>query len=110
MIAVTFFEENGSVTRVRACGHGGVGEHGSDILCAAVSALVQTAYLAIKDMGCDVQYVRDTEVGLFEFSLGALTDAQRHDTNVVLRALRVGIDDIQSGYPRNIKTEVKSCL
>ena len=101
MISVKLFNRNGKVVKVSADGHSGYGEHGSDVVCAAVSAIVQTAYLAIKDAG------GDSERGLFEFTVG---DANRHDCDVILRAMAVGLHDMAEGFPQNIKLEESTCL
>lgn len=104
MITVTFFKENGSIVKVSAHGHSGLARHGEDILCAAASALIQTAYLAINDIVGNVEYKRNDEKGEFEFAI-PLSCAGRHDADVVLRALTIGLQDLHSGYPQNIKLE-----
>ncbi len=107
MIKVSFFETNGTVERVRAVGHSGYAESGSDVVCAAVSTLVQTAYLAIKELGCDASYVRDEKTGLFEFTVKA--DGQkRHDADVILHALGVGLRDLESGYGEYVGLETNN--
>ncbi len=109
MIEVKLFRNSvGHIVRVRASGHSGLSERGTDTLCAAVSALVQTAYLAIKDIGGNVAYSRDSESALFEFELGA--DEKRYDEDVILRAMSVGLKDLESGFPQNLKTEELKCL
>ncbi len=105
MTTVSFFIENEHIVKVRAKGHSGYAESGGDIVCAAVSALVQTAYLAIKDLGCEIAYVRDDDKALFEFDTRDIPDKARHDAQVILRALCVGTEDLRSGYPQFIKTE-----
>lgn len=107
MISVRLFKRNGSIVRVSAEGHSGYGEHGNDIVCAAVSAVVQTAYLAIKDAGGQTDYVRESESGLFEFTVGS---AKRHDCDVILRAMTVGLQDLAEGFPQNIELEESTCL
>ena len=102
MTRVSFLYENGAITRVRADGHSGY-DDGNDIVCAAVSTLVQTAYLALKDIGVKTEYIRDD--GRFEFSVECSKD-MRHDADVILRAMTVGLRDLHSGYPQNIKLEV----
>lgn len=104
MITVSFFtDKDGNVTRVRLSGHSGYAESGSDIVCAAVSTLVQTAYLAIEDLGTSTSYVRDESKPLFEFEIGS--GPKRHEADVILRALVVGLNDLRSGFPQYIKTE-----
>ncbi len=101
MITVTLSRSGGNITKVRAIGHSGLAERGNDILCAAASAIIQTAYLALKDVDEETEYVRDTKSGLFEFTVGN----KRPESNVILRAMIVGLHDLSSGYPQNIKLE-----
>lgn len=103
MITVKLFKENGCVVRVTASGHSGLARSGNDVLCAAVSTLVQTAYLAIDDIVGNVAYERDDDKAYFEFSVPMLGD--RHDVDVILRAMSVGLRDLSSGYPQNLKLE-----
>lgn len=105
MIKVKFVNQSGCVTKVSATGHSGLAESGNDILCAAVSALVQTAYLALKDIGANPYYKRDDKNGMFEFTLDAHC-AKRHDCDVIIRALYVGLSDLADGYANNLKLEV----
>lgn len=106
MIKVSFYETDGSISRVRAVGHSGYSERGSDIVCAAVSALIQTAYLAIKELGCDTDFTRDGDSGLFEFTVCAEGN-KRHDADVILSAVRVGIRDLERGYGKYLALETK---
>lgn len=101
MIEISFFVSDGKTVKVASEGHSGYAESGSDIVCAAVSTLVQTAFLAIKDIGCQTEYVRKDD-GYFAFTIG---DGNRHDAEVIVRALRVGLTDLEHGYPQYIKTE-----
>lgn len=43
----------GAVTGLDVTGHAGYAEHGRDIVCAAVSALAQTAVLGLERLGAD---------------------------------------------------------
>ncbi len=103
MITVTLFNRNGRITGVRAVGHSDLAESGNDILCAAVSTLVQTAYLAISDIVGEVKYTRDKKSAKFEFEVP--DGEHNHDADVILRAMRIGLQDLSSGYPQNLKLE-----
>jgi len=81
----------------------GKSERGNDILCAAVSTLVQTAYLAISDIAGEVKYTRDKKSAKFEFEVP--DGEHNHDADVILRAMRIGLQDLSSGYPQNLKLE-----
>jgi uncharacterized protein YsxB (DUF464 family) len=50
MIRLCFFERNGALCGFECEGHSGYGEKGSDIVCAAVSAMVALAESAINDI------------------------------------------------------------
>ena len=104
MITVSFFKQNGSIVKISAHGHSGLGRHGTDILCAAASTLIQTAYLAVADIAGEVEYKRNDADGEFEFEV-PIDCSCRHDIDVILRALKLGLQDLQSGYPQNIKLE-----
>lgn len=104
MTVISFFERDGMTSGVRARGHSGYAESGRDIVCAAASALVQTAYLAIEDLGAKVAFERDDDNAFFEFRVER--DARcDHDVQVILRALRVGVNDLRDGYPEYVRTE-----
>ena len=103
MITVTLLKDSGKVVGVRAEGHSGLAESGSDVLCAAVSTLVQTAYLAIADIVGKFEYDRDEKAAMFGFTVPSVAD--RHDIDVILRAMYVGLKDLSSGYPQNLKLE-----
>lgn len=104
MITVSFFNKNGKVFKVSTKGHSGLAESGNDILCAAVSALVQTAYLGIARFDGDVEYKRSENDALFEFTAKGDTPYKR-ETEVILETLRVGLTDLSCGYPHNLKLE-----
>lgn len=109
MIEVSFLRNGeGSITKVSASGHSGYGKRGDDIICASVSTLVQTAYLALKEVSDKTEYERDEEKAYFCFWLGE--DGDRHDADVILRAMEVGLRDLASGYPEYIKLEDEKCL
>lgn len=98
MITVKLFGKNGNIVGVRSSGHSGLAQSGNDILCAAVSTLVQTAYLAISDIHGDIAYKKGD--GLFEFNV-----PEGHDAQVIIRAMYLGLQDLSSGYPQNLKLE-----
>ncbi len=101
MITVTLFKKDGRVTRVRSEGHSGLAESGNDVLCAAVSAIVQTAYMALVDLDDGTGYKRSH--GKFEFDVPEGKAA--HDSDVIIRAMYIGLKDLSSGYPQNLKLE-----
>ncbi len=109
MTTVKVEKKEGHVVFVEAHGHTGYAEAGSDIVCAALSAVMQTAVMGlekvakIKDF---TYYFADTD-GSMEIRLGDLDTEERHNADVVLDTMLCGVSDLAEGYPRFIKLEVK---
>lgn len=106
MIKIQIVCQDGAVVRVLANGHAGYAESGSDIVCAAVSAVMETALLGLKKVaGVTVDSVRDEKKGFLEFWLK--TDAaEKRDCQVILQTMLAGITDLTESWSRYIKTEV----
>ena len=57
MTSITFFRKNGLFVAVEALGHTGYAEEGEDIVCSAVSSIIQTAVLGLMQAaGIKVDY------------------------------------------------------
>lgn len=98
-----------SLTGSSACfeikGHSGYAEEGRDLVCAAVSAVSQTALLGLlKVCGINVNYeVRD---GYLKAVLPeGISEDKRQKAEVILLTMREGLKDIADGYPRFVKLE-----
>ncbi|MBQ8682451.1 MAG: ribosomal-processing cysteine protease Prp [Selenomonadales bacterium] len=80
-----------SVTGFCINGHAGSAPYGQDIVCAAVSALAQTALLGLTiHLKRDVSY--DMEEGRLSVQLNAKPDAQ---TDAVLETMILGLLEIE---------------
>ncbi len=101
MIEVSFFKRDGRTVKVKCVGHSGLAQSGQDLLCAAVSTLIQTAYIALNDISSGLGYKRKD--GFFEFDVPSGEAA--HDADVIVRAMYLGLKDLQSGFPQNLKLE-----
>jgi uncharacterized protein YsxB (DUF464 family) len=51
VIKIKVYLDNGEM-KIHAAGHAGYAEHGKDIVCAAISTIMQTALLGIPLMVC----------------------------------------------------------
>ena len=70
MTTVRFTRKDGMLTGVTCTGHTGYAEAGEDIVCAAVSSVVQTAVLGLMQLvGVDVDYKVDEEEGFLSAEL-----------------------------------------
>ena len=109
MTKVVFFKQDESFVRIESEGHTGYADQGEDILCAALSALIQGAALGVlKVVGVNAKYRVDEEKGSLLLDLPRdLGVEQRHDCNVILRTLYESVIDLRKGYSGYIEVEVK---
>ena len=83
-------------------GHADFDETGKDIVCAAVSAVVQTAVIGLTDIaGIKAYHVQKD--GHLKCSLPEELDMdQTKASSVILRTMMAGLRSIQLGYPNLI--------
>lgn len=112
MTNITVYEKDGKIVSFEVEGHSGMAQRGKDIVCAAISALTQTAILGLKQVAnIEVKFHRDDYKGLLWAELPEeLSPSQRHDADIIIGTMLAGLRDMQTGYPKFIKTEVKTCL
>ena len=101
MITVTVRRTlDGWITRFTASGHSGYAEAGSDIICAAVSAMAAEAIGSLQELAC-IDPERQLETGLIDFQLpepSTITEQQRQVAGVLTDALVIGCKQIQDSY------------
>ena len=74
-------------------GHAGYAEHGQDIVCAAVSALVINAVNSIERFTDDeTSCVTDEETGTIEFRFA---ERPSHDAGLLLDSMILGLEEIE---------------
>jgi uncharacterized protein YsxB (DUF464 family) len=80
-------------------GHAGYDEPGKDIVCAAVSAVVQTAVIGLTDVA-GVHPEHTQHKGLLHCALpDDMSKEQKKAAGVILQTMLAGLQSIQSGYP-----------
>lgn len=97
MTKIEIIYEKDRVVRLAAKGHANYSNIGEDIVCAGISSLLQTFVLSAKEMYA-VDVVKILKEGNLEFSIP-------DDDNIqtILQAIIIGLKDIESGYPKNLK-------
>lgn len=103
MITVTVTRENGNPVGFHVSGHANMGEYGEDLVCAAVSAIVQTAILGITEV-CHIPAGVSIEEGETTciLSKDATEDAIQR-AGIVMDTMIAGLGSIQASYPRTLK-------
>ena len=110
MTDIRFFKsESGKIVKVECEGHTGYGEEGGDIVCAALSSIVQTAVLGLMQVAhISVDYSIDESKGYLLVSLPKkLTECEEHDADIILKTLLLGASDLYEAFSDYINMEVK---
>jgi len=100
MISITIFRTaDGEISGVSVQGHSGTADRGSDIVCAGISSLAQTALLGIgKHLHRDVDY--KVASGDLWMKLKGEPDEL---TEAILETMLLGLTEIAEGNPRAVR-------
>ena len=114
MIKVAFFRQEGRITGFESEGHAGYADYGSDIVCAAVSALLISCVNGLESVaGVEAVVRQNEEVGFLKAELSGMPDeARRHDAEIVFEVTEKGLQSIAKQYPdfvRVISRNRRSC-
>jgi hypothetical protein len=113
MIQATFFADgNGELRGFLVEGHSGYAPAGEDIICAGVSALVQTASAGLKRFLPVAPRIDDRTKGLGDVSVKLmlpenLADEEKATARVILETMELGMRGIAAGYGKYV--EVRRC-
>lgn len=109
MVKVKFSTSEGKFVGVECLGHSGYAEEGEDIVCAALSSIVQTAVLGLMGVvGINIGYETDEEKGYLKAILPkTMTKADEHDADVILRTAYLGVSDLYETFSDFISLEVE---
>lgn len=98
--AVLFEDAAGRITGVSVKGHSGYAEEGSDIVCAAISALLITTDQALCALVGLSPIEHGGEDGFAEVLLPPeMSDKQMEQAQLLLGTLRIGFSAIAAQYP-----------
>lgn len=100
----------GHIVAIEASGHTGFGMEGEDIVCAALSSIIQTAVLGLMSVaGLKIELERNDEDGYLKAQLPEnISETDRHNADIILETMLLGIADIYESYSDFIKLEVKN--
>ena len=98
MTKCEFFTENDRITGFSVSGHSGYGEAGSDIVCAAISAVVTMAEATINDVcGAKAKVRVKEEDARITLMLPASCD-EEETVQAVLAGMMVTLINLQEDY------------
>lgn len=108
MIRITVtLDENERVRELLIKGHAGYDEYGRDIVCAAVSALAETAVLGLERVA-EVRIFPVKKEGYFYVALPEEAgEDELYKAFVILDTTVLGLEDIARTYPAYVKLEIR---
>lgn len=112
--AKIYKDSEGYIRRYSVSGHANYAEYGFDIVCAGVSALTQTTLISLVEV-CKIEedsikYKVNDKTGFLDVSLPKDIEAFKlENSQILLKALVVGIDSIIENYPDYINLEYRRC-
>ena len=109
MTKIVFYKQGEDFVRIESEGHTGFADSGSDILCAALSALLQGAALGVlKVAGVKADYRVNEEKGSLLLALPKnIGEKEKQECNLILKTLYESVSDLKKGYSEYIEVEVK---
>ena len=109
MTKVTIVKKNFKIFSVECDGHTNYGEKGEDIVCAALSSVVQTAALGLLQVaGVPVEIKRNDAEGYLKIVIPEnLSKEEQRDVDVITNTMLMGVADLNEGFSDFIELEVK---
>src|SRR5690554_5224551 len=100
MISVIIYRDSdGVIEQFVIKGHACAADPGEDIICAAVSALGQTAVLSLYQIA-NVNVKYEIRKGYLKCELPKnLAEKELHETKLLVDAMLLGLKNIQESYP-----------
>ncbi len=106
MIYVSFYYHEKKVKGFVARGHAQYAPHGKDLVCAAVSALTQTAVLGLKEVLTTEPLVNIKETGYLACWLPKeITTGELEKAELLLTTLYLGLEAIKKNYGMYLQVE-----
>ena len=109
MITAVLYREGENLTGCRIEGHSGWANAGSDIVCAAVSILGCTCVNALESVCGVIPEITEynEKKGVLAFELPEMTEADNEKAQILMKALKQGLDDLTAEYPQNVTLSIK---
>ena len=110
MTIVKITKKNKHIIEIECDGHTNYGARGEDIVCSALSSVVQTAALGLMSVvGIDINLKCDEKRGYLKFRIPEnLTETQIIQSDAILDTMLCGISDLHEGFSDFIELEVKN--
>ena len=105
MLEVTFFRDgHGQFRALSARGHTDFAEHGEDIVCAAVSAILQAARLGLERYAGNAPAAAQAP-GAMDLGWSA-ADAGLESVRAIVATAEMAIEEIARRYPEHVRLTI----
>jgi uncharacterized protein YsxB (DUF464 family) len=102
MVEVTFFEDSRQrLSSFVAQGHAGWADSGDDVVCAAISALLQGAWLGLAAQA-GIEVTAERADGRLELSW-PVSERERSDVNAIVETAALAVRQIAEQYPSHVR-------
>ena len=108
MINVIVIKEKQTIKTIEATGHSGYAEEGKDIVCSAVSTLMETLANGLTEVvKADVKVIVDENIPHLSVTLTERDKEKCKSAQVLMRTTLLGIKGVADGYSKFIKIKEK---
>ncbi|MDR2506276.1 MAG: ribosomal-processing cysteine protease Prp [Oscillospiraceae bacterium] len=105
MVSVIIRTRGANISGFTAIGHAGFAEEGGDIVCAAVSALLQAAMAGLDEVANAKPDVTLKKGSMQLFLPTLLESGQMHDAQTILKTCLNSVEAIAKQFPGNVKVK-----
>lgn len=100
MIKIVIKKVKDEVIALECSGHSGYAESGKDIVCSAVSTLVQNAILSLQKIAnVPVNYVIDDKNAFLSINIEGISN---YDAQIIMKSTLLGLQTLQKSYKKYI--------
>ena len=108
MIRADFSGSEQKITGFTLSGHAGLAPAGSDILCAAVSAMALLTVNTLQEVfGAEFDLAQRKEDGFLSLKMTRIPDGKEEAVYGVLQGLLLQLKDLREQYPDSLSVTVK---
>lgn len=107
MTNITVEKQGERILRLECIGHAGSAKAGRNIVCAAVSILVQNCANALECVaGVTPDLTVDEAQARIDIRLPQVDSDRDHDAQTILQTTVLGLTDLSQTYPRLVKLNI----
>ena len=108
MIKAVLYRDGENLTGCRLEGHSGWADSGHDIVCAAASILGCTCVNALESVCGVIPEITEynEQKAMLAFELPEMTEEKNSKAQILMGALKQGLDDLSAEYPQNVTLSI----